>query len=67
MSLSSAPLFVVNDPAYNPNLDEGGYHMRNNGTSMASPVVAGIAALYLERCPNSSIDEFKADLFATAY
>lgn len=67
MSLSSAPLFVVTDPAYAPSLDAGSYHMRNNGTSMASPVVAGIAALYLERCPNSSIDEFKADLFGTAY
>src|SRR5690554_7895253 len=33
---------------------------------MASPVVAGIAALYLERCPNSSIDDFKNDLFGTA-
>ena len=28
----------------------GGYHYRNGGTSMASPVVAGIAALYLSRC-----------------
>lgn len=67
MSLASAPLFTWNDPAYGAHLGQGGYHMRNNGTSMASPVVAGIAALYLERCPNSNIDEFKADLFGTAY
>ncbi len=28
----------------------GGVHIANGGTSMASPVVAAIAALYLERC-----------------
>lgn len=29
-------------------------HMRNGGTSMASPVVAGIFALYLQKCPSAS-------------
>lgn len=66
VTLGSAPMFMVGNPAYNGSLDEGGYHLRNGGTSMASPVVAGIAALYLERCPNSSIDDFKNDLFGTA-
>lgn len=66
VTLGSAPMFMVGNPAYNGSLGEGGYHLRNGGTSMASPVVAGIAALYLERCPNSSIDDFKNDLFGTA-
>src|SRR5690554_3267500 len=66
VTLGSAPMFMFGDPFYNSVLGEGGYHMRNGGTSMASPVVAGIAALYLERCPNSSVEDFKADLFGTA-
>ncbi|HZH86495.1 MAG TPA: S8/S53 family peptidase [Brumimicrobium sp.] len=66
VTLGSAPMYMVGDPTYNSLLEAGGYHMRNGGTSMASPVVAGIAALYLERCPNSSIEDFKTDLFGTA-
>lgn len=44
-----------------------GMHMRNGGTSMASPVVAGIGALMLERCPNLRWDEFKQHINSTAY
>lgn len=36
-----------------------GMHMRNGGTSMASPVVAGTGALFLERCPTINWEEFK--------
>lgn len=67
LSLGSAPLYMVGNSAYNTSLGEGGYHLRNGGTSMASPIIAGIAALYLERCPKSTAAEFKADLQATAY
>lgn len=44
----------------------GGLHFRNGGSSMASPVVAGLAALYLQQCPESSWSDFKSALLATA-
>lgn len=44
-----------------------GMHMRNGGTSMASPVVAGIGGLFLERCPKINWLEFKTHINATAY
>jgi len=64
--------FNLNEIAYvyanNPGmLGRGGLHVRNGGTSMASPVVAGIAALYLEKCPKASWSDFKTDLTTTAF
>lgn len=44
----------------------GRKHIRNGGTSMSSPVVAGIAALYLEKRPNATWDEIKKALICTA-
>ncbi|MBL0310678.1 MAG: S8 family peptidase [Bacteroidetes bacterium] len=44
----------------------GRKHIRNGGTSMASPVVAGIAALYLEKRPTATWDEVKKALIWTA-
>ncbi len=44
----------------------GAMHRYNGGTSMASPVVAGIAALYLQKCPNATMAEIKAAIIATA-
>jgi len=41
-------------------------HVRNGGTSMASPVVTGIAALYLQKYPNASYSEIKQALICTA-
>jgi subtilisin family serine protease len=46
---------------------EGGWHMRNGGTSMASPIVAGIAALYLQRCPNSRPSDIKNAILNSSY
>ncbi len=40
-------------------LAKGGYHFANGGTSMASPAVAGIAAMYLEKCPKATCKEIK--------
>ncbi len=49
-----------------PNLAFSGWHYVNGGTSMASPVVAGAAALYLERCSQADYSDFKDALIATA-
>lgn len=44
----------------------GGKHMRNGGTSMASPLVAGFVALYLEKHPTARWDEVKQAITLTA-
>ena len=62
VSLAAGSFSLLNNPGYNGNIDEGGFHMRNGGTSMASPAVAGIAALYLQKCPKTSYADFKSDL-----
>lgn len=41
-------------------------HIRNGGTSMAAPLVAGIAALYLQKRPTATYDEIKQALICTA-
>jgi subtilisin family serine protease len=66
VTLASGPMWILNNPANNSLIDEDGFHVRNGGTSMASPTVAGIAALYLERCGNSSWSDFKDDLTNSA-
>lgn len=66
VTLGSGPFWILNDASYNALIDSGGWHVRNGGTSMASPVVAGIAALYLEKCPNSSWGNFKSDMMSSA-
>jgi subtilisin family serine protease len=41
---------------------EGGQHVYETGTSMASPVAAGAVALYLQARPRARIDEIRAAL-----
>lgn len=67
ISLSAAPMWLLTNPVYWAAVDSGGWHARNGGTSMASPVISGIAALYLEKCNKATYADFKADLIATAY
>jgi hypothetical protein len=45
----------------------GGLHKLNGGTSMSSPVVAGIAALFLEKCNLATPQQFKDALINSAY
>jgi len=44
----------------------GGMHNRNGGTSMASPVVAGVAALYLQKNPDASWQEVRDAILLSA-
>jgi hypothetical protein len=63
--LTGIDYFVAN------NLDSvlafGGMHYRNGGTSMSSPVVAGVAALFLEQCPKAIPSDFNTALINAAY
>jgi Subtilase family len=67
--LASCPLWLsatlqVSTPSM---LAVGGEHVRNGGTSMAAPVIAGIAALFLEKCPTATYQDFLDALHTTAY
>lgn len=69
-NMSTAPSHVITD-YYNTGKDTllayGGLHMPNGGTSMSSPVVAGVGALLLEKCPNLTQSEFMNIITSTAY
>ncbi len=68
VALSAGPMALLNNPTGNALvIDSGGWHVRNGGTSMASPIVAGVAALYLERCPEGTYSGFKSLLTSTAF
>lgn len=46
----------TNDPS---KISPDGWHIRNGGTSLATPSVAGTAALMLEKCPTINWQDFK--------
>ncbi|HMC96786.1 MAG TPA: S8 family serine peptidase, partial [Flavobacteriales bacterium] len=48
-------------------VDECGWHARNGGTSIASPVIAGAVALYLQKCPNASWAQIRQAFLTTAW
>lgn len=54
--LSLAPVIIANYPDA---LAQGGYHVRDGGTSHSSPCVAGIAALFLQKNPNATAAQVK--------
>lgn len=66
VTLAAGTSTILNNPANNARIDQGGLHIRNGGTSMASPVVAGAAALFLENCQKANWLDFKTALLATA-
>lgn len=45
----------------------GGMHYRNGGTSMASPVVSGAAALLMEMCPNADWETIRNAIISNTY
>ena len=57
------PLFLVNAPE--KLIDS--LHVRNGGTSIASPVVAGAAALLLEKCPRATNAMVRDAINGTAF
>ncbi len=59
-------LSLISGPVNRGYVALGGKHRINGGTSMASPVVAGIVALYLEKCPTATMAEIKAAVIGTA-
>ena len=63
--LASIPLHIANNQANR--IGFGGMHKRNGGTSMAAPVVAGIAALYFEKCPTASYEQVKQAIITSAF
>ena len=66
ITLSAWPMHAI--PFYPDSLlADGGFHYKNGGTSMSSPVVAGIAALFLEKCNLASPEQFKNSLTGSAY
>ncbi|MFP5470281.1 MAG: S8/S53 family peptidase [Bacteroidia bacterium] len=59
---------VINRRTANPTqLHLSGWHVSNGGTSMASPVVAGVGALLLQSCPELTPQAFKDLITSTTY
>jgi subtilisin family serine protease len=69
IGMSAAPLPILANWATTnaDKLDELCMHARNGGTSMASPVVAGVAALYLQKCPSASWQQVRNAIISTAW
>ena len=67
VTLASGPFFILNNPGYNSAISEFGWHVLNGGTSMATPVVSGSAALFLDRCRYANWQSFKTGLIGSSF
>lgn len=69
VTMAAAPLPILADWTVTnaDKLDQLCMHARNGGTSMASPVVAGTAALYLQKCPSADWMQVRNAIINTAW
>ncbi|MEQ9186836.1 MAG: S8 family peptidase [Cryomorphaceae bacterium] len=58
---------LLSNPSSRDRVGIGGMHHRAGGTSSASPVVAGIGALFLEKCPQANWSDFKAAVTSSTF
>lgn len=56
LKLDSRAWFLANQPF---KLAQGGYHIRDGGTSSAAPAIAGAIALYLQKNPTASWQDIR--------
>jgi len=61
--LTTIQAAIQSNPA---KVSQDSMHYRNGGTSMASPTVAGMVALYFEKCPKASYKQIQNQLFNSA-
>ena len=69
---SGNSIFISNaigsgDPNNYRKVAQGSKHVRNTGTSMASPMVTGAVALYLQKNPDADWREIKTAFLTTAF
>jgi subtilisin family serine protease len=69
LTLAAVPLSLVPGivSGYPDALAQGGFHVRNGGSSHSSPGVAGIAALYLQMDPGATAAEIRNAIICSAY
>lgn len=66
IGIEAVPSTFYSNPSNYSAVDANGFQGRNGGTSIASPTVAGMAALYLQKCPKSTFQDFRLDLITSA-
>lgn len=66
MTMAAASLQLRNNPSFKPNMAEGCFHIRNGGTSHASPIVAGLAALYLQKNNTATMAQLRNAIIGSA-
>lgn len=63
-AMGMLPNLIANAPQV---VAQGGYHITAGGTSASSPVVAGLAALYLQKNPTATNQQLKDAIINCAY